>query len=212
MPRDLTGKQAKFALGVAMGKSLADSYREAYEPSNPKAVSVYANARRTRKHPLVARRIAELQVKLMPGPENMRALYQHALAVGLQLTVVGEDDKVRLRAAQWIAREAEKREKLEAAARTPDRAGAPDDAGEIIAELRGLYAKALGAEPLPLVEPVEAAGAGQPAVDQLEAEVTEDVEPEPEAAGSTSAAQFRLERIPGRFGTGQYRRVRVQEP
>jgi hypothetical protein len=105
MARDLTGKQAKFALGVAMGKSLADSYRDAYEPTNPKAPSVYGNARRTRKHPLVARRIAELQVKLMPGPEDMRALYQHALAVGLQLTVVGGDDKVRLRAAQWVAAE-----------------------------------------------------------------------------------------------------------
>ena len=106
MPRDLTGKQAKFALGVAMGKSLASSYREAYEPSNPTAVSVYSNARRTRKHPLVARRIAELQVKLMPGPEDMRAVYQHALAVGIQLSVVGKDDKVRLGAAKWVAGEA----------------------------------------------------------------------------------------------------------
>ena len=117
MPRNLTGKQAKFAVSVAMGKSLADSYREAYEPGNPTAVSVYSNARRTRKHPLVARRIAELQVKLMPGPEDMKALYQHALAVGLQLTVVGEDDKVRLRAAQWIAGEAVKSGKLEEEAR-----------------------------------------------------------------------------------------------
>ena len=112
MPRNLTGKQAKFAVSVALGKSLADSYRAAYEPSNPTAVSVYSNARRTRKHPLVARRIAELQVKLMPGPEDMRALYQHALAVATQLTVAGEDDKVRLRAAQWIAGEAEKSGKL----------------------------------------------------------------------------------------------------
>jgi hypothetical protein len=117
MPRNLTGKQAKFAFGVAMGKSLADSYREAYEPSNPTAVSVYANARRTRKHPLVARRIAELQVKLMPGPEDMRAVYQHALAVGIQLTVVGKDDKVRLGAAKWVAGEAEKSGKLEQEAR-----------------------------------------------------------------------------------------------
>ena len=117
MPRNLTGKQAKFAVGVAMGKSLADSYREAYEPSNPKAVSVYANARRARKHPLVARRIAELQVKLMPGPEDMKALYSHALAVGLQLTMVAEDDRTRLRAAQWIAGEAEKSGKLEEEAR-----------------------------------------------------------------------------------------------
>ena len=84
------------------GESLADSYREAYEPGDPTAVSVYSNARRTRKHPLVARRIAELQVKLMPGPEDMKALYQHALAVGLELTVVGEDDKVRLRAASGL--------------------------------------------------------------------------------------------------------------
>jgi hypothetical protein len=117
MPRNLTGKQAKFALKVAMGKSLADSYREAYEPSNPKAVSVYANARRTRQHPLVARRIAELQVELMPGPEDLAALYRHALAVGLQLTVAGEDDKVRLRAAQWLAAEAQKSGKLEEEAR-----------------------------------------------------------------------------------------------
>jgi hypothetical protein len=84
MPRELTGKQEKFAVAVVMGKSQADAYRVAYEPRDPKAESVYKNARRTRKHPLVAQRIAELQVQLMPGPEDMRALYQHALAVGLQ--------------------------------------------------------------------------------------------------------------------------------
>jgi hypothetical protein len=112
MPRNLTGKQTKFALSVAMGKSLADSYREAYEPTNPTAVSVYSNARRARKHPGIARRIAELQVELLPGPEDMRALYQHALAVVTQLTLLGEDERVRLRAAQWIAGEAEKRGKL----------------------------------------------------------------------------------------------------
>jgi hypothetical protein len=117
MPRNLTGKQAKFAVSVAMGKSLADSYREAYEPSNPTAVSVYSNARRTRKHPLVARRIAELQVKLLEGPADMVALYQHALAVATQLTVVSKDDKVRLGAAKWIAGEAEKSGKLAEEAR-----------------------------------------------------------------------------------------------
>jgi hypothetical protein len=117
VPRNLTGKQAKFALGVAVGKSLADSYREAYEPTNPTAVSVYSNARRARKHPAIARRIAELQVKLLPGPEDMKALYDHALAVATQLTILGEDDRVRLRAAQWIAAEAEKSEKLAEEAR-----------------------------------------------------------------------------------------------
>jgi hypothetical protein len=117
MPRNLTGKQAKFALSVAMGKSLADSYREAYEPTNPTAVSVYSNARRARKHPGITRRIAELQVRLLPGPADMRLLYDHALAVATQLTMLGEDDRVRLRAAQWIAGEAEKRGKLAEEAR-----------------------------------------------------------------------------------------------
>ena len=154
MPRSLTGKQAKFALGVAMGKSLADSYREAYEPANPAAVSVYSNARRARKHFGIARRIAELQVKLLPGPEDMQALYQHALAVATQLTLLSEDDKVRLRAAQWIASEAEKRAKLAEEARKIrdedleelqailDAPTAEDDAptksvAEILFELRG---------------------------------------------------------------------------
>ena len=117
MSRNLTGKQAKFALSVAMGKSLADSYREAYEPTNPKAASVYSNARRARKHAGIVRRIAELQVRLLPGPEDMKALYQHALAVATQLTLLGEDERVRLRAAQWIGGEAEKRGKLAEEAR-----------------------------------------------------------------------------------------------
>ena len=119
MPRNLTGKQAKFALGVAMGKSLVGSYREAYEPSDPTAASVYANARRARKHPGIGRRIAELQVTLLPGPADLKALYLHALSVATQLTVLSPDDKVRLRAAQWIAGEAEKREKLAEEARKP---------------------------------------------------------------------------------------------
>src|SRR5262249_637509 len=45
---------------------------------------VYSNARRARKHPGIAQRIAELQVKLLPGPEDMKALYEHALAPGLR--------------------------------------------------------------------------------------------------------------------------------
>jgi hypothetical protein len=108
-----------------------------------------------------------------------------------------------MEAAQWLCAEAEKREKLEWTQ-------APDRAGEVVAALRGLYAKALGAGPPPLVEPVEAEVAGQPAVGPPEAEVTEDVELE--EADSTRTEQFQLERIPGRFGAGQYRRVRVQEP
>ena len=116
MPR-LTSKQESFAMNIVLGGSLVSAYRAAYVPANPKAPSVYTNARRARKHPGIARRIAELQVKLLPGPEDLKAVYRHALAVGLQLSILGKDDRVRLRAAQWVAAEAEKGEKLAEEAR-----------------------------------------------------------------------------------------------
>jgi len=149
MSRNLTGKQAKFALEVAMGKSLADSYREAYGPSNPTARSVYTNSQRARRHPLVSQRIAELEMQLMPGPEDMKAARQHALAVGLQLTVVAKDERVRLRAAQFVAAEAAKSEKLEEEERKAE--GRP----QVIAELKGLYRKALGSAKASVVEPTK---------------------------------------------------------
>jgi hypothetical protein len=173
MPRELTGKQEKFAVGVAIGKSQVDSYREAYTPTDPKAESVYKNARRTRKHPLVAQRIAELQVKLMPGPEDMRALYQHSLAVGLQLTVMAKDEKVRLSAARFVAAEAEKSRKLEEEVRKPADRELAEEPEEIIAELRCLYAQALP-------------GKAEPSV--LEGETEEVVEEEERKLEETLAA------------------------
>jgi hypothetical protein len=180
----LTGKQAKFAIGVAMGKSLADSYREAYEPSNPKAVSVYADARRTRKHPLVVRRIAELQVRLMPGPQDMAAVYQHALAVGLQLTVVGEDDKVRLRAVQWVAGEAEKSGKLEEEARKLP--------AEDVRKLEEILAKAGRNHAAPAAEDETEAKSGAELLEEIrsaEAEVPEP--PAPRSAISSGLSRSR---------------------
>jgi hypothetical protein len=47
----------------------------------------------------------------------MRALYQHSLAVATQLTLLSDDDRVRLNAAKWIAGEAEKSGKVAEEAR-----------------------------------------------------------------------------------------------
>jgi hypothetical protein len=58
---------------------------------------------------------------------------------------------VRLRAAQWLCAEAEKREKLEAAQPR-------DQRDEILSQLRGLYEKAFGPQE-PLVEAVSDATA-----------------------------------------------------
>jgi hypothetical protein len=197
MPRELTGKQEKFAVGVVMGKSQVDSYRAAYAPSDPMAECVYKNARRTRRNPLVSRRIAELQVQLLSGPEDMRALYRHALAVGLQLTVMAKDEKVRLSAARFVAAEAEKSRKLEEEVRKPADRELAEEHAEIIRELRRLYAKALPgkAEPSvvertedePKLEETLAAGDGDVAesaaefleeIRAVEAEVPEPPEPQ----------------------------------
>jgi hypothetical protein len=147
MERELTIKQEKFCIARAMGKSWADSYREAYEPSNPKAPSIYTRAHRTRQNPLVVQRIAELRGQWKPILA-LDALYQQLLFMGLDLVKTAEDDKTRLGALQWVGGVVEKIrklkeevEKLEVAKNADGREPAEERA-EIIAELRDLYAKA----------------------------------------------------------------------
>jgi hypothetical protein len=59
----------------------------------------------------------------------------------LQLSIASEDPRVRLRAAQWLCVEAEKREKLEAVQPS-------SQLDEILAELHDLYRRAPTQEPL----------------------------------------------------------------
>ena len=141
MPRNLTGKQMRFAEMVAGGKPLATAYRQAYEPSDDKAPSVYSNAKRAARHPIIAARISELRLELLPAPEDMRRVYEHGLATVIGLSITAEDARVRLRAAQWLCAEAEKREKLpsETVSRAPAES-MPTEA--VIASLRALYQRA----------------------------------------------------------------------
>ena len=144
--RNLTAKQAAFAGRVAAGQTVIGAFREVYQPVDGKAASAYSNAKRARKHPGIAARIKELQLELMPAPQDMRQIYEHGMAVALQLSVGSPDHRVRLRAAQWLCAESEKRERLtsETVPRAPSQ---PMPTEAVIANLRELYRKA-GMSPL----------------------------------------------------------------
>ncbi len=173
LPRNFTAKQSEFASRVAAGQTLVGAYREVYKPVDGKAASVYANAKRARRHPGIAARIKELQVELMPAPQDMRQIYEHGMAVVLQLSVASPDHRVRLRAAQWLCAEAEKREKLtpETVPRAP---AEPMPTEAVIANLRELYRKA-GMSPL--------------AQEPLVVEVAEDKTPEAGSAADRESAE-----------------------
>ena len=208
MARRLTHKQSEFASGVAQGMTVTSAYRKAYQPADGKAPSVYANAKRAMKHPAIAARIEELQLQLLPCPADMAQIYAHGMATIVELSISAEDARVRLRAAEWLCAEAEKREKLEEAARPRDQR---DD---IVGSLRELYRKALppqdslvevvndtaGDEELegaPVGE-LEAPGESSGQEEVFRETAAEDVE---EAGETTASAQYVMERVtpPGHF-------------
>jgi hypothetical protein len=150
MARELNTRQLKFAAAVAAGRTRIEAYEEAGYAVNGKRETAVRNAKRKAKHVEVRAAIEEMQLQLMPAPDDMRAVYAHGLATIIQLSNSCEDSRTRLAAAQWLCAEAkeqaEKRQTLEAARGTNPRE-------EIIAELRALYRKALP-EREPLVEAV----------------------------------------------------------
>jgi hypothetical protein len=188
--RKLNARQVQFAVRVAEGEPLVAAYREVYKPANDKAPSVYQNAKRAAKHPGIAARIQELQLELLPAPEDMRAVYGHGLATIIQLSISSEDSRVRLRAAQWLCAEAEKRETLEAGKRETLEAARTPNPQEVLSQLEALYRKALP-EHEPLVEEVSDEEGVPPAksvaefleeihqVPPLEAEIARPLAPEP---------------------------------
>ena len=158
MARKLNTRQMEFAVRVAEGEPLVAAYREVYKPANDKAASVYQNAKRSARHPGIAARIKELQLELLPDPGDVRAIRAHAMAVIVGLSLNAQDEKVRMRSAEWLheetGRQIAEQERLEGVRVVPA-ANSPE---AIFEELRALYEKALpeaAREPEPLV--VEAA-------------------------------------------------------
>ena len=143
MARKLNTRQMEFAVKVAEGKPLVTAYREVYKPANDKAPSVYQNAKRSARHPGIAARIQELQLELLPDPGDVRAIRSHAMAVIVGLSLNAQDEKVRMRSAEWLheetGRQIAEQERLEGVRVVPA-ANSPE---AILEELRGLYEKAL---------------------------------------------------------------------
>jgi len=133
----------EFAAKVAERKPLVRAYREVYKPANDKAASVYQNAKRSARHPGIAARIKELQLELLPDPGDVRAIRAHAMAVIVGLSLNAQDEKVRMRSAEWLheetGRQIAEQERLEGARVVP----AANSREAILEELRGLYQKAL---------------------------------------------------------------------
>jgi hypothetical protein len=146
-------KQQRFAAKVAGGETRASSYRQIYSVRNKFARSVSREARRLAKVPLVAEKIKELRLALLPAPADLRAVRDHAVAVGIEVSNAAADPKVRLMAAQWLANVADQ----EAAAQQDG----------LLEELRALYLRAVSL----------AGQAGTPV------EVVQQAEPVPEAGG-----------------------------
>jgi hypothetical protein len=151
MERELTVRQRRFAAGIAGGLSRGAAYQAAYPGINMKKSTLDSVAKKAAKKPRVKAEIERLTLELLPAPEDMRAIYAHGLAVIIQLSITAEDARVRLRAAEWLCSEAEKREKLEAV-QPPNQ----NQLDEIFSELHALYQRG------PIQEVVEVGNEEEP--------------------------------------------------
>jgi phage terminase small subunit len=241
MPRksNLNTRQRKFVAAVAQGETYAGAYRSAGYADGGKPVTTRRNAQRLAKNAKVRASIEEMRLELLPQPKDLRAINEHAMAVIVRLSVEAEEEKVKLAAAQWLHEETAKqiaeRERLEKIQQ--QRPVRRESDQEIIAELRALYAKALGKRQPELLETVsdwtadglsgEAAAENLPQVPRPLAEVAveagavcgEDEAPEPREPATVEVSlvaeelnppvQYRMERIPGYF-PARYRRVPIE--
>jgi len=158
-----TQAQRKFAAGMAIGKSKAKAYALAHPGQKMKPASLNTAALRSSKSKAVqdelARLLAEpiLQAVVLepcPGARDPEQLREHACAVMLRLSR-HTDALVAFHAACWLREYAD--------AIDTRRHRPADERQAVLAELRGLYAKALKRPPI-----IEAAA--EPAGDGAERE------------------------------------------
>jgi hypothetical protein len=113
---------------VAAGSTRAGAYRKIYNVTTMKAPSVLREARRLAKVPHVAARIVELELALLPAPEDLKAIRDHAVATGIHLSNVAADERVRLASAKWLVEVVDK--------------GNAAEQERLLEELRALYFRA----------------------------------------------------------------------
>jgi hypothetical protein len=104
MPRNLTTRQMKFVVAVAGGKTQTAAYKEAGYAANGKPRTTVRNARQLAQNAAVRASIREMQLQLLPAPDDMKAIYAHGLATIIQLSNSCEDSRVSLNAQNGCAR------------------------------------------------------------------------------------------------------------
>jgi hypothetical protein len=180
--------------------------------------SLEAESKKVAKHPKVKAEIERLRLALLPPLEDLKAVYDHAYAAVVRLSVESPDERLRFDACRWLRAEYEKQQQSAAEV-------LPAPAAETLEALRALYrqieATATAAEPLTLdveregrVLEVTEATTPPEAVAGMSAAV-EDTVPECASAEDElpdepeSGPMFRREPVAGTFPQ-QFRRVRVR--
>ena len=137
--------QKRFAQGLALGKPATVAYRLAHPESKPAQSTLRTKALVSKKSKAVQEELAKLLAEPMLQPIvlaafaeafDSRRLREHAVGVMVRLST-HSDPMVQMHAANWVyeyARQLEEEKKAKPKQETRD---------EILASLRGLYAKSL---------------------------------------------------------------------
>ena len=142
MGRNPTAAQTKFAAGMVAGKSKVDAYAIAHPNDRSKRRTLKNEAYAASLNPVVLAEVERLRkepivLECFPDANNPHALRAHVLATMTRLTQY-PDPLIAMQAAAWLSQYIDKMESTPAAAGN----------GQLIADLRGLYQKALKAAPL----------------------------------------------------------------
>ena len=101
----LTGKQEKFAQGIAKGLSQADAYREAYDYEDMAENTIHRQAHEVMKNSKVTARVEELKAAIQEelvytakqGFEKFKELQDKAVAEGnISAAIKAEENKCEL--------------------------------------------------------------------------------------------------------------------
>src|SRR5262249_51820924 len=120
--RDLTPKQRRYVEAILAGNSKSAAYRLAYGPTNCSAKTVGRNAQRTSKSSVVRAEIDRRTLLTLPQASDSPALWQHGIAVLLELTE-GGTDSVRLKSALALIEAADAAQPFSFIRAVPTRSG-----------------------------------------------------------------------------------------
>lgn len=151
----ITPAQRQFAVGIVTGKTKIDAYAAAHPASRMNRKALGVQAAKAAKSPNVQAEIQRLMADPVlftacPEATDPTIIRAHGVAIMVKVSRCS-DMAIAAHAADWLVRYADNLEARQAAAK----AKPSDEKQRLLADLRGLYSKALAApKPAPLVETV----------------------------------------------------------